>query len=101
MFLWKAESKTLCCDVNKTCCSDLDGFDSTKLTTRSEDRNEKSTKRCQSNYLLYIDANNLYGWAMSQELPTGDFKWEADLAIIGEIPQTKEVVLLNVIWSIL
>ena len=24
--------------------------------------------------LLYIDANNLYGWAMSQYLPTGDFK---------------------------
>ena len=24
--------------------------------------------------LLYIDANNLYGWAMSLYLPTGDFK---------------------------
>ena len=24
--------------------------------------------------LLYIDANTLYGWAMSQYLPTGDFK---------------------------
>ena len=24
--------------------------------------------------LLFIDANNLYGWAMSQYLPTGDFK---------------------------
>ena len=26
--------------------------------------------------MLYLDANNLYGWAMSQKLPTGDFKWE-------------------------
>ena len=26
-------------------------------------------------HILYLDANNLYGWAMSQPLPTGGFKW--------------------------
>ena len=26
-------------------------------------------------WLIYLDANNLYGWAMSQSLPTHGFKW--------------------------
>ncbi|CAB4024804.1 Gastrula zinc finger, partial [Paramuricea clavata] len=31
---------------------------------------EKSNK-----HIIYLDANNLYGWAMSQNLPTGGFRW--------------------------
>ncbi|CAB4434810.1 unnamed protein product [Rhizophagus irregularis] len=29
-------------------------------------------------FLLYLDANNLYGWAMMQYLPTGNFRWIRD-----------------------
>ena len=32
-------------------------------------------EKAPSKYIMYLDANNLYGWAMSQALPTGDFKW--------------------------
>ena len=29
-------------------------------------------------YLLYLDANNLYGWTMMQYLPNGGFCWVRD-----------------------
>ena len=32
-------------------------------------------KNTESRYLMYLDANNLYGWVMSQKLPVDNFKW--------------------------
>ena len=36
-----------------------------------------------SKYIMYLDANNLYGWAMCQYLPTGGFRWLTEQEIKG------------------
>ena len=38
-------------------------------------------EKAPSKYIMYLDANNLYGWAMSQYLPTGNFKWMSNKEI--------------------
>ena len=38
----------------------------------------------ESSYLMYLDASNLYGWAMSQKLPVNGFMWENDLSRFNE-----------------
>ena len=36
---------------------------------------KNNNKNIESSYIEYLDANNLYGWAMSQKLPVNGFKW--------------------------
>ena len=48
------------------------------INTWITDKNEESS------YLEYLDANNLYRYAMSQKLPIRNFKWINDLSIFTE-----------------
>ena len=41
-----------------------------------------------NSFLQYLDANNLYGWAMSQPMPTGGFQWVNYTDQILETPAT-------------
>ena len=45
---------------------------------KSYDENEESS------FLEYLDANNLYGWAISEPLPVNGFVWIEDLSKIDE-----------------
>ena len=45
-----------------------------------------------TSYIIYLDANNLYGWAMSMPMPNGGFTWllEVDYKNIDWLAQTEE-----------
>ena len=49
------------------------------ITHRHAKANNKYMKNYnpqeESSFITYLDANNLYGWAMIQKLPVGEFKW--------------------------
>ena len=45
---------------------------------KNYDKNEEFS------YIQYLDANYLYGWAMSQKLPVNGFKWIEDTSEINE-----------------
>ena len=55
----------------------------THISKRYSEANNKYMKDYNpdksSKFIQYLDANNLYGWAMSQSLPTGGFKWITNL----------------------
>ena len=42
-------------------------------------------KDAMSSYVEYLDANNLYGWEMSQKLAVNGFKWVKNLSKFNEM----------------
>ena len=75
-------------DIKLELMTDIDMFHFTEKGTRGGisyianrfgEANNKYMKEYNkekpSKYIMYLDANNLYGYAMSQYLPTGGFKW--------------------------
>ena len=57
----------------------------THISKRYAEANNKYMKSYnpekESTYIQYLDANNLYGWAMSQNLPTHGFKWMKNITM--------------------
>ena len=55
------------------------------IANRFEEANNKYMKEYNkekpSKYIMYLDDNNLYGYAMSQFVPTGGFKWVTEKQI--------------------
>ena len=45
---------------------------------------ENYNKNKESSCIQYLNANNLYGWAMSQKLPVNNFKWVKDISRVNE-----------------
>ena len=47
-----------------------------------------------TSFLQYLDSNNLYGWAMSQPMPTGGFQWASQ--VLSYIA----VMLVDGFWNV-
>ena len=69
--------------------------------TQAVHRYAKANNKCMgdkfnleepSSFLQYLDVNNLYGWTMSQLLPTGGFRW-VDVSDISILSKSKGYLL--------
>ena len=74
------------------------------ISTRYSKANNKYLKDYNPNetesHIIYLDANNLYGWAMSQPLPTGEFRWltqnEINKTDLGRLQSNNKGLILEV-----
>ena len=61
-----------------------------RLATANHPKAPKYDKDLPNSYIMYWDANNLYGWSMSQYLPYGSFSWVSETNITK---MTKEFIM--------
>ena len=59
-------------------CNKVHSYVEANKYMKNYDKNKKSS------FLMYVDANNLYGWAMSKKLPVDGFKRVDDLSMFNE-----------------
>ena len=57
-------------------------------------------KNKESSYVMYLDANNLYRWAMSQRLPVNNFNWKTNMPMfnkefIKNYDENSDEILIN------
>ena len=52
----------------------------------------------ESSYIQYLDANNLYGWAMSKKLPVNGFKWIDNNEINEDFIKNMMKIMIKVIF---
>ena len=59
---------------------------------------KKYDENIESSYFMYLDANNLNRWAMSQKLPVDGFKQVKDLSKINEsfIKNYNEIMIKHI-----
>ena len=74
----------------------------THISKRYAEANNKYMKDYNpdkpSSYIQYLDANNLYGWAMSQKLPAHGFKWMNNCTKSNVLELLKKETLIKVIY---
>ena len=77
----------------------------THISKRYAEANNKYMKNYDetkpSTYIQYLDANNLYGWAMSQKLPTHGFKWiDVNKSKVIKLLEKKIQIMVSFLKSI-
>ena len=90
---WSLKEKMTCCQ----CCNRYAKANNPYMDVYDENQD--------INYLVYFDANNLYGWAMTQPLPYCGFELVTNVTIISILIFliillfVKFLKLIKIIWK--